>query len=117
MAKKKEAYVLNYTVGNVAKRTGETRRKVKSWLTRSISSKPSCPFCSVPLIVGGFAVDHKMPLSRGGSPLLSNCWLTCQPCNRAKGDLTVEEFAGLLVALTSLGERAKKSVLARLKIA
>ena len=75
-----------------------------------------CPFCGTGLSVGSFAVDHKNPISRGGPRDLSNCWLTCQPCNRAKGDLTVDEFSLLRSTLATMGERVMKSVLARLKL-
>lgn len=116
--KKSSSYVLNYTVGNVAKRTGETRKKVSAWLNKQIrNGLGRCPFCPTALEVGSFAVDHMEPISRGGSRLLVNCHLTCQPCNRAKGDLTVVEFTSLLTFLKGLGERPMKSVLARLKIA
>ena len=115
--RKTDSYVLNYTIGNVAKRTGETRKKVARWLKKQTSVAVECPFCKAGLSIGKFAVDHKNPISRGGSALLANCWLTCQPCNRAKGDLTVDEFSALLDFLTCQSERMKKSVLARRKIA
>ena len=114
----KDAYVLSYTIGNVAKRTGETRKKVKKWLLKSISSSTQCPFCQGSLALGkNIAVDHMEPISRGGSRLLSNCWIVCQPCNRAKGDLNVKEFTELRGALSVIGSYALKSVLARLKLA
>jgi len=114
----KARYILNYTIGNVSRRTGETRDDVRVWLLTSLSTSIRCPFCQESLVLGkNVAVDHMEPLARGGSPRLTNCWLTCQPCNRAKGDLTVAEFKALRGALTAIGSYALKSVLARLKIA
>jgi len=39
-----------------------------------------------------FEIDHKLPISRGGSNLPDNLHLVCGPCNRQKNTLTVEEF-------------------------
>ncbi len=113
----KKAYILNYTVGNVAKRTGEPRKKVKAWLISSQKAQKQCPFCAKPLSLGDFAVDHKVAINRGGSPLLSNCHLTCGPCNRAKGNLNEDEFHALMAFLMTQSGDMKKIVLARLKIA
>ena len=35
---------------------------------------------------GAWEVDHKIPLSRGGSENLRNLVPMCIPCNRSKGD-------------------------------
>ena len=52
--------------------------------------------CSIPGCGGEiweeFEIDHKVPVSRGGSNLPDNLHLTCEPCNRQKNKLTVEEF-------------------------
>jgi hypothetical protein len=69
------------------------------------------------IALGSFAVDHKIAINRGGSLLLSNCHLTCQPCNRAKGNLNDDEFHALMGFLNSQSGDMKKIVLARLKIA
>lgn len=116
-APRSASYVLNYTVGNVAKRTGETREAVREWLKARLKKLGDCPFCGVKLTLGTFAVDHMESIASGGSPLLSNCHLTCPPCNRAKGDLNVGEFSALLAFFNTQSSHMKKSVLARLKIA
>ena len=113
----RNAYVLNYTVGNVSKRTGEPRDKVKKWLLSTAKKASSCPFCGTSISIGKYAVDHKEAINRGGSLLLSNCHLTCQPCNRAKGNLNEGEFHALMGFLNSQNADMKKIVLARLKIA
>jgi 5-methylcytosine-specific restriction endonuclease McrA len=38
-------------------------------------------------------IDHKIPLSRGGSNWPSNLQLLCQPCNRSKGNKLPNEWA------------------------
>lgn len=43
-------------------------------------------------------LDHIVPLSRGGGHTYDNTQCACARCNRAKRDLSVEEFLGLLAA-------------------
>lgn len=38
-------------------------------------------------------IDHKTPISRGGSDADDNLCAACRPCNRAKHDMTAEEYA------------------------
>lgn len=59
----------------------------------------ACAYCQGPLETFGSAVDHIMPLARGGSHTLDNLTVTCQPCNRAKGDLTRAEFEEWLTGI------------------
>jgi len=50
----------------------------------------TCAYCGktdVPL-----QVEHIVPKSRGGTDRVSNLTLACGPCNRRKGDRTVEDF-------------------------
>ncbi len=41
---------------------------------------------------GWAGIDHKEPLSRGGSDTLDNMVLCCRPCNDAKADMSYAEF-------------------------
>lgn len=38
------------------------------------------------------SVDHKFPLSRGGTDDISNLHFLCRPCNSSKGDKTLAEW-------------------------
>jgi len=38
------------------------------------------------------AIDHKTPLSRGGTNCIDNLVLSCEKCNGEKGNLTAEEY-------------------------
>jgi len=60
-----------------------------------------CAYCITPLDAG-YHVDHKMPLSRGGSNWPDNLCVACPTCNLRKHDKTAEEFAVLLVLEQSL---------------
>lgn len=46
---------------------------------------------------GHLECDHIIPISRGGSNDLENLTTACRPCNRAKSDMTVEEWRGVSV--------------------
>lgn len=61
-----------------------------------------CFYCSVEMVLEPqnshqrhreCTLDHKLPLSRGGIDHWENSVAACSKCNRAKGDMTVEEFA------------------------
>lgn len=51
-----------------------------------------CFYCPQPL--ASYHVEHRVPLSRGGSNDRSNIVLACPPCNLSKGRKTDAEFAG-----------------------
>lgn len=65
-------------------------------LVNLILSASACAYCGVSLsrfgfAVDHFAVDHVVPLPNGGLHVLENLVIACQPCNRAKGDLSLDE--------------------------
>ncbi len=51
----------------------------------------AAPHCRA-LLAFGYHVDHKIPLSRGGSNYARNLQLMCQPCNDSKGTRTMKEW-------------------------
>lgn len=50
-----------------------------------------CAYCGE-LLSGPYHIDHKTPVSRGGTNDVSNLHLTCPRCNMKKGAMTHEEF-------------------------
>ena len=60
-----------------------------------------CTYCSREVVTGKFGgyrlatIDHKLPLSRGGSWKRYNLTCACKRCNELKGDMTAEEFLEL----------------------
>jgi len=55
-----------------------------------------CAYCND--LLTAYDVDHKQPLSRGGSNWPPNLCLACPPCNTRKHDKTESEFRALLAS-------------------
>lgn len=54
-----------------------------------------CTYCGV-LLSGAYHIDHKTPVSRGGSNDISNLQILCGPCNLKKGTKTDEEYKSIM---------------------
>lgn len=57
-----------------------------------------CSYCETPITFyskksDSLEIDHKIPVSRGGTNDDDNLVAACRTCNRAKGDMTDSEFA------------------------
>lgn len=48
--------------------------------------------CGISFLAVDPTIDHKTPLSRGGSNWPNNIQLLCLPCNMSKGNKTMEEW-------------------------
>lgn len=88
------------------KRASQSRRRAKTKKADGFFTKQDiqdlkvlqnylCLFCSVDLNQTGYHIDHKLPLSRGGSNWPSNLQLLCPGCNIRKHNKTDEEFLSL----------------------
>lgn len=51
-----------------------------------------CAICGNCVKREKMTIDHKIPLSKGGSHHFSNLQLCCLRCNRAKQDMTMDNF-------------------------
>lgn len=51
-----------------------------------------CALCGRPISKERFTIDHILPLNRGGSNELSNLQISCEFCNKLKGDSKNEEY-------------------------
>lgn len=74
-----------------------------------------CFFCGIGLRAKTISADHRTPMSRGGKKSVHNLAIICHPCNRAKNDLTWDEFSGLMAYLKEMEQAARSSILRRLK--
>lgn len=61
-----------------------------------VLQKGLCWWCQEPLSAR-YHIDHRIPLSRGGSNDISNLVLSCPHCNLSKGAKMPYEFAGRLL--------------------
>lgn len=59
------------------------------------AQKGKCWYCTEPF-GKKYHVDHRIPLSRGGSGGPENLVISCPTCNLRKGAKTPQEFAGML---------------------
>jgi len=74
-----------------------------------------CQYCIEPLKPKTFSLDHRVPIERGGSWEMSNLDVICDPCNRAKGTMTGDEFVAVLRVLRTMPDATRREVLGRLK--
>jgi hypothetical protein len=73
-----------------------------------------CRYCNHYFTISEVAVDHAIPLSRGGSTDLHNLEYPCRACNNRKGSLTPTEFLALLGFLETI-PLGRQDVLKRLE--
>jgi len=92
-----------------------TKEQFRAWAIETIGyqAKP-CPYCSAPIDVLNMSIDHRVPVSRGGSLELSNLDAICSDCNRLKGSLDGDEFKALLDWLRPIHPSAQKDIRQRL---
>lgn len=64
-------------------------------LERLAQQKFKCALTGVPLESSMAVPDHRVPLSRGGKHRIENIDIVHVVANRAKGDMTTEEFVDL----------------------
>jgi 5-methylcytosine-specific restriction endonuclease McrA len=73
-----------------------------------------CRYCGKVCDISEVALDHAVPLARGGSPDLSNIELPCAKCNAAKGECTAGEFQELVAFLENCIPLARTDIIDRL---
>jgi hypothetical protein len=80
------------------------------------NQKPlTCYYSDVPLSVYDISIDHKQPLSKGGTNDLSNLCVSSQDMNTAKGGLNEKEFKSLLKTINKWSKDSGDMFLARLR--
>jgi len=100
-----------------ARRSGDnpedvpTVKEFENWFN---SQELVCYYTQEPIVLKDLQVDHKQPRSRGGTDKLSNLCITSSGINRAKGNMTAEEFQGLLELIWTWEDRGD-TLLRRLK--
>jgi hypothetical protein len=69
-------------------------KKYKKAKDRMWDRKPYCNWCNVKLKREDCTLDHVVPLSRGGLDNANNWVLSCEPCNRDRGNKMPEVTNG-----------------------
>jgi len=64
----------------------------KEWENKLKEFNNCCAYCKKPLNENEITIDHKIPLSRGGTNYIENLVPSCMSCNSKKGKRTPEEF-------------------------
>lgn len=62
---------------------------VEEWTALVVQYKGRCSYCEE---TRKLTIDHKLPLSRGGTNTIDNIIPACLPCNSSKRDKTEEEY-------------------------
>jgi 5-methylcytosine-specific restriction endonuclease McrA len=76
-----------------------------------------CEYCGKGMVIEEVELDHKVPLSRGGSPDLENLTPSDKLCNKTKGELTSEEYRALREGLQTFPPAAEAYILKALRTA
>lgn len=61
----------------------------------------SCDYCERGFSGNEFEIDHKLPISRGGTNAFENLHFVCQECNHDKNSKTDEEYRAQLLTISS----------------
>lgn len=87
--------------------------EIKAWLE---SKRPfKCYYTGEPIGDNDIGIDHKTPISRGGTFDFDNLVVTSKYVNGAKGEMTDEEFWELLNVIVKWKDKGK-SLLMRLRV-
>jgi 5-methylcytosine-specific restriction endonuclease McrA len=78
---------------SVAERAGGQSFSAAEWLASLAHHAGACAYCGSKVLI---EIDHRVPLTRGGSNLIENIIPACRRCNRRKGTMTEEEFRSSL---------------------
>lgn len=70
-----------------------------------------CPYCKEIVTTENMSLDHKLPVSRGGSSEADNIHIVCNRCNKRKGQMRHEAYVSLLKLLDSFSKDDRDYVL------
>lgn len=75
------------------------KRKPNQWLENEFKEEGQCCYyCKQTIDYDSITRDHIVPKVKGGHLYRANWVFACHPCNVAKGNLTLTQFADLCVA-------------------
>ena len=74
------------------KRNAEGNFTLKEWNAKLEEYNYKCAYCGCELSSDTITVDHRIPLSRGGTNYIGNLVPACKSCNSKKHTKTSEEY-------------------------
>lgn len=85
------------------------RRKFTDYERKNIYAKGNgrCAICGRPIDFYSMTVDHKIPLSKGGTNELTNLQPACLTCNFLKNGLTMDELEGKMKEIIAYQRKQK----------
>jgi hypothetical protein len=83
--------------------------------------RPVCAYCGKVVALKDVSVDHKIPVSKGGTSYADNLQFICTGDNKSKGDMTRDEYLTLLDKLDEVERytrnfKLKSKILTALRI-
>jgi 5-methylcytosine-specific restriction endonuclease McrA len=78
-------------------------------------AEPVCPYCLGPFTARSYALEHQIPIARGGKFTFRNLDVTCHDCSVIKGVLDRQEFRELWALMRTWPKPVLKTFLARLR--
>ncbi len=92
--------------------TDDIEALVRDALTRC------CRYCKARLTLANLSVDHRTPVSRGGSFTLDNLDADlCRECNEKKADVLASEWGRLVALVDDFSYQSQRSIYSRLRMA
>lgn len=88
--KRKKSLNRRVSLQNSRSNAGWEKMRLKD-VQEVLSASPRCHYCTR-WCKFQYHIDHKVPLSRGGTHQKKNLCRACPRCNMAKGVMTEEEF-------------------------
>ena len=84
-----------------------SRRKFTDYERKTVYAKADgrCSICGRPIRFDAMTIDHKVPLSKGGTNEISNLQSACEVCNLLKSALTMPE---LMEKITEIKRNSRK---------
>jgi hypothetical protein len=76
---------------------------------------PVCPYCLGPFSAGTYALEHQVPIARGGRFTFRNLEVTCRDCSVVRGALDRQELRELWALMRTWPRPVLNEFLARLK--
>lgn len=94
-ARKLRYYYRKYSALRSTRIEGADAISFEDW--KKLYSAETCYYCGKVIYGRNKTVDHKTPISKGGTNKLDNLCMCCASCNSKKGNKTEAEFKGVAI--------------------